>query len=179
MTHDNLVAFVDVEEFDGARGASFPVHSDGCIHHGRPHLDLLAVNTDESLLVRHYIKVRRENAVGRGGSELRIGAFGDFGAMLSQSQNQFIERLARLCRDLDARKALVGTLLADLDLADFEIRAVSQNLIEHFRQDQRINDVSPQLNRFRKHRRNLPMENHRASEAKMWWGFVLSAQTDR
>jgi len=111
-------------------------NGDSDIHHRRPHFDLPAVNTDESLLVGHYIKVRPENAAGGRGSELSIGVFGDFGAMLSQSQKQFIERVARLCRDLDARKALVRTLLADLDLVDFEICAMSQNLIEHFGQDQ-------------------------------------------
>ena len=136
MTHDDLVPFANIEEFDGSRRTFLSINGDRGVHHRRPHFDLLAVNTDESLLVGHYIEVRRENAVGGRGSELSIGVFGDFGAMLSQSQKQFIERVARLCRDLDARKALVRTLLADLDLVDFEICAMSQNLIEHFGQDQ-------------------------------------------
>jgi hypothetical protein len=37
---------------------------------------------------------------------------------------------------------LVCTLLADFDLAYFELGAMSQNLIEHLRQDERINDVT-------------------------------------
>src|SRR5260370_18979485 len=34
MTNNNLVAFVDVEELDGPRGASFLIHRNGAIHHG-------------------------------------------------------------------------------------------------------------------------------------------------
>ena len=68
--------------------------------------------------------------------------------MLSQPQDQLIERFARFGRDLDSRKALVSPLFPNLDLTNLEIRAVGQNLIQHLRQNKRINDVAAQLDRF-------------------------------
>jgi hypothetical protein len=65
VTNHNFVAFVNVEEFNGSRDASFSVHCDRGVHHGRSYFDLLAVNPDESLLIRHHVELRRENAVGR------------------------------------------------------------------------------------------------------------------
>jgi hypothetical protein len=64
---------------------------------------------------------------------LRIGRFGDLGPVLSQAQDQFVERFARFGRDLDSREALVCPLLADLDFGDPKIRAMGQNLIQHLR----------------------------------------------
>ena len=63
VANDDFVAFTNVEEFNGSRGASFSVHCDCGVHHGRPHLDLLAVNADEGLLVRYHVELGRENAV--------------------------------------------------------------------------------------------------------------------
>jgi hypothetical protein len=79
---------------------------------------------------------------------LRISAFDNFGAVLPQSQNEFVERFPGFGRDFDSREALVGPLFSDLDLANLEIRAVRQNLIQHLRQNERINNVTAQLDRF-------------------------------
>jgi len=65
MANDDFVAFMNVEEFNGSRGAPFSVHCDCGVHHGRPHLDLNAVDADEGLLVRHHVELGRENAVCR------------------------------------------------------------------------------------------------------------------
>jgi hypothetical protein len=51
-------------------------------------------------------------------------------------------------RDFDSREALVGPLFSDLDLANLEIRAVRQNLIQHLRQNERINNMTAQLDGF-------------------------------
>jgi hypothetical protein len=79
---------------------------------------------------------------------LCLSAFDNFGAVLSQSQNQFVERFSGFGRDFDPREALIGSLFSDLDLANLEIRAVGQNLIQHLRQNKRINNVTAQLDRF-------------------------------
>ena len=89
--------------------------------------------------------------------------FGHFGAVLSQAQNQFVQRLACFGRHLDSREALVGSSFTDLNLTDLKIRAVGQNLIQHLRQNQRVNDMPAQLDRFRKHPQSLAKENDHAS----------------
>jgi hypothetical protein len=45
------------------------------------------------LLVRHYVELGWENALRWGRSELRIFTHGYFGAVLSESQDQFVERI--------------------------------------------------------------------------------------
>ena len=105
VANDDFVAFTNVEELNGARDAFFSVHCDCGVHHRRPHLDLLAVNADEGLLIRHHVELGRENAVGRRRGQLGVCAFRGFGAVLSQSQDQFIQRVACLRRDLDARES--------------------------------------------------------------------------
>ena len=67
--------------------------------------------------------------------------FGDFGTVLSQTQNQFIERFARFSRHFNSGKALVGSLFADVDLSDLEIGAMGQNLIQDFWQNERVNNM--------------------------------------
>jgi hypothetical protein len=94
---------------------------------------------------------------------LGVAFFGDFSAMLPQAQDQIIERFTRFRRYFNPRKTLVGTLLSDFNLRDLEIRTSGQNLIEHLRQNQGIDDVSAQFDCFGKHRRNLPERNPRAS----------------
>ena len=142
VTHHNLVAFAHVEKFYRPGGAFFSINSNRAIHHGGLHFDLLAVKPDESLLVSRHVEVARKNPVCRSGGELRIRVLGDFGAVLSQAQNQFVERFARFGRHFDSGKALIRALFADLDLADSEISAAGQNLIQHLRQDKRIDDMT-------------------------------------
>jgi hypothetical protein len=61
---------------------------------------------------------------------------------------------------------LVGAPLADFDLPDFEIAAGAKNLIEDLRQNQRIDNMTAQLNRLRKHPQNLAERSKRASQPK-------------
>ena len=67
--------------------------------------------------------------------------FGDFCAVLSQTQNQFIKRFARFGRHFNSGKALVGSLFANVDLSNLEVRAVGQNLIQDFWQNERIDNM--------------------------------------
>jgi hypothetical protein len=48
--------------------------------------------------------------------------------------------------------ARVVALLADPNLANGEAAAAGQNLVQHLRQEQRINDVPAQFDLFGKHR---------------------------
>ena len=48
-------------------------------------------------------------------------------------------------RKLDSRKNLVGAFLADFDFRDFKTGA-ALGFIQHFRQDERIDNVTAQLN---------------------------------
>src|SRR4030095_1005933 len=86
--------------------------------------------------------------------------------MLPQSQNEFIKRFARWRRNLDACKALIRAPLADLDLGDLEIRAARQDLVQHFGQNKRVDDMTAQLDRFRNHPQNLPEESGHASGSR-------------
>ena len=100
------------------------------------------------MLIGRDIKVGRENPVRRRGSELHIGLFHDFGAVLTQTQDELIECLVSGSRDLNPCETLVDALLADFDLVDFETAARAEDLIEHLRQNERIDDVTTQLDRL-------------------------------
>ena len=63
--------------------------------------------------------------------------------VLSQEQDQFVERFARFGGDLDSGETLVRPFFANLNFGNLEIRAVGQNLIQHFRQNERIDNVPP------------------------------------
>jgi len=100
------------------------------------------------LLIGSDIEIARENSIRRGPGQMRVSAFDNFGAVLPQPQNEFVERFSCLGGDLHSREALIGAFFSDLDLANLEIRAVRQNLIEHLRQNERIDNVTAQLDRF-------------------------------
>jgi hypothetical protein len=82
---------------------------------------------------------------------LHIRTFNHFRSVLAKTQHQFVKRFACFGRHFNPRKALVRASFANLDLPDLEIRAVSQNLIQNLRQNERINDVPAQLDRFGNH----------------------------
>ena len=73
--------------------------------------------------------------------------------MLTQPTNDVIDDLRRRSEDVDAGVAGIVTLFANLDFADSEPSAVSEDFIQHFGQDQRVNDVTAQFNLFGKHER--------------------------
>ena len=145
--YDFIVLF-DVEKFHRSGGAFFSINRNCTVHHRGPDFDLLLVESNERLLVGGHIKIARENSVRWRLGQLCLSAFDNFGAVLSQSQNQFVERFTGFSRDFDAREALIGPLFSDLDLANLEIRAVRQDLIQYLGQNERINNVTAQLDGF-------------------------------
>jgi hypothetical protein len=84
--------------------------------------------------------------------------------MLPESQDEFIERFMGWTGNLDPSVTLIGAPLADFDLLDFEISAGAKDLIEDLWQNQRIDDMTAQLNRLRKHPQNLAEGSERASQ---------------
>ena len=136
MTDHNLVACTDIEKLNRSGSALFSVNRNCTVHHGGPDFDLLPIKSNERLLVGGHIEIARENSVRRRLGQLRVSAFDNFGAVLSQSQNQFVERFTGFGRDFNSRETLVRPLFADLDLPDLEIRAVGQNLIQHLGQNE-------------------------------------------
>ena len=136
MADYDFVVFSDIEKLHRSGGAFFPVNRDCTVHHRGPDFDLLPIKSNERLLVGSHIKTARENSARRRLGQLQVGAFDNFGAVLSQSQNQFVERFTGFGRDFNSRETLVRPLFADLDLPDLEIRAVGQNLIQHLGQNE-------------------------------------------
>src|SRR6202030_1458499 len=130
------------------------------------HFNFFAIESDEGLLVGRDIKIGRQNSVRRCRCELHVHLFSDFCAMLPESQDELIERFMGWTGNLDPRVTLIGAPLADFDLPDFEISAGAKNLIEDLWQNQRIDDVTAQLNRLRKHPQNLAEGSKRASQPK-------------
>src|SRR5260370_15175452 len=108
-----LVAFSDVEKLHCSGGACFPVNRNRTVHRGGPDFDLLPVKSNERLLVGSHIKITRENSVRWRLGQLCLSAFDNFGAVLSQSQNQVVERFTGFRRDRDPREALVGPPFSD------------------------------------------------------------------
>ena len=100
------------------------------------------------MLIGRDIKVGWENPVRRRGRELDIGVFHHFGAVLTQTQDELIECRVGGSRDFNPGETLVDALLTDLDLVDFESAAGAEDLIEHLRQNERIDDVTTQLDRL-------------------------------
>src|SRR5439155_8893393 len=99
------------------------------------------IKPDERLLVRRDVEIARENALRRSWSEMGVGLFGYFGAVLPQTQNQFVERIGCFGGHFDARKALVRSLFANIDFSNLEVRAVGQNLIQHLWQNERVDNM--------------------------------------
>jgi len=85
VTDHDLVAFANVEELNSSGGASFSIDRYGAVHHGWLHFDFLAVDADESLADSSSRRNRAGNSVGRGGSDLRICALQNFGALLTKT----------------------------------------------------------------------------------------------
>ena len=141
MPNNNLVALIDIEELNRSRRSVFSVKGDCTVDHCRAHFDFLAVEAHKRLLIRCHVEIARKNSVGRCGGDLRICALHNLSALLAKTQNQLIERVAGFGRHLDSGKALVRSFFADIDLNNFKIRAVGQNLIQHLWQNEGIDNV--------------------------------------
>ena len=74
MSHDNLVAFIDVEKLDRSGSALFSVNCNCAVHHGGPDFDLFALESNKCLLVGCHIEIGRKNSVLRRLPQLRVGA---------------------------------------------------------------------------------------------------------
>src|SRR5207248_1009571 len=108
VSNNDLVAFTHIKELDGSGCPPLSVNGDGAIHHGGPHFEFLTVDTNESLLVSRHVKIGWKNAVHWSRGDLHILAFGNFGTMLSQAQDQFVKRFARFSGALDSGNAVAG-----------------------------------------------------------------------
>src|SRR6516225_11301557 len=107
VSDNNLVAFFDVEELNGARAAFLPVNNDCAIDDPGPHLELLTAEPNKCLLVGGYVEVRRENAVGWRRSKLGVRALHYFSALLAKPQDQLVQCFARFGGHFDSGKALI------------------------------------------------------------------------
>ena len=142
VSDNNLVAFFDVEKLNGTRAAFLPINSDCAIDNPGRHLDLLAAKAHKRLLVGSYVELGRENTVGWGRRKLSVCPLHHFGPLLPKPQDQLVQRFTCFSRHFDSGKALIRAFPTDLDFSDLEIPAMSQNLVQHLRQDERINDVT-------------------------------------
>src|SRR5262249_33156262 len=175
VTDHDLVTLANVEELNSSGAPSFSIDRYSAVHHGWLHFDFLAVDADECLLIRRHVEIGRENSVGRRGGNLRICALQNFGTLLTKTQDQFVERFDCLGGHLNSGKTLIGPFLSDVDLSDLKVGPAGQNLIQHFWQDEGINNMPAQLDRLGVHLKNLPNEHHRASGAKLLWRGLCSA----
>src|ERR1700680_2296124 len=177
MAGDDLHSLPYFVKFYSRGAPRFAIHRDSAIHDRGMHFDFFAIESDEGLLVGRDIKIGRKNPVRRRGCELHVHLFSDFCAVLPKSQDELIERFVGWTGNLDPSVTLVGAPLADFDLPDFEISTGAKNLIEDLRQNQRIDNVTAQLNRLRKHPQNLADGSQRASQAKQ--GLESGSQETR
>jgi hypothetical protein len=94
------------------------------------------------LLVGGYIELGRENAVGWSRGKLSVCPLHYFSALLAKPQDQLVQSFACFGGHFDPGKALIRALPTDLNFSNLEVRTMRQNLVQHLRQDERINDVT-------------------------------------
>src|SRR5262245_58886369 len=90
VSDNNLVTFFDVEKLNGPRSGLFPVNGDCAIDDPGRHLDLLAVEANERLLVGRDVEVGRENTVGWSRGKLSACPLHYFCALLPKPQDQLV-----------------------------------------------------------------------------------------
>ena len=141
MTDHNFVSLVNIEKLDRTGGFFFSIKRNCAVDHCGLHLDFFTVEADKRLLISCHVEIAGEDSVRRRASELHVCTLNHFGSVLAKTQHQFVKRFACLSGHFNPCEALVCASFANLDLPDLEIRAVSQNLIQNLRQNERINDV--------------------------------------
>ena len=87
MTDHNLIPLADIEKLHRTSGTFFSVNRNRAVHHGWLNFDLLAIASNQCLLVGCHIEIVRENSVCRGLCKLRIRALGNLRPLLSQAQD--------------------------------------------------------------------------------------------
>src|SRR5262249_34725625 len=108
VSHNDLVAFFDVEKLNSPRVAFFPVNCDCAIDDPGRHLDLLTAEANKRLLVGGYVKLGRENAVGWSRGNLSVRALQYFSTLLAKPQDQLVQRFACFGGHFDSGKALIS-----------------------------------------------------------------------
>ena len=167
MTDHNFVAFADVEKLDRPGGFFFSINRNRAVHHRGPHFDFLAVESNERLLIGRHVEIARENSVRRRAWPVATFARSTTSAPCWRRRRISSSSASLVSAETSIRAKLWSARLsADLDLADLEIRAMGQDLIQHLRQNERINNMTAQLDRFRKHLQNLADQSDRASCAR-------------
>src|SRR4029077_11697044 len=141
MSNNNFVTLLHIEELNRSRSAFFSIKRDRTVDHCGPHFDFLAIEAYERLLIRCHVEIARKHSVSRGAGDLRICALHYFGALLTETQDQLVQRLACFGRHFDSGETLVRSLSADIDLSNLEVPAARQNLIQHLRQNQRVDNM--------------------------------------
>src|SRR5215831_21017108 len=106
VSDNNLVAFFDIEKFNGTRANFFPVNRDCAVNDRGCHLYLLTAEANKRLLVGGYVELRRENAVGWSRSKLSVCPLQHFSALLAKPQDQLVQCFARFGGHFDSCKAL-------------------------------------------------------------------------
>src|SRR5437588_7435538 len=145
VANGNAHAFAHLGKLDGLGFLFLEIDSDTAIHRGRLRFDPFAIQMNEGLLVGGHVKVRWENAIGRGRHEFDSGLLDYVCAMLPQSPDHGIDALWRRTEDINQRVTWVVPLSANFDIANGECATAGQNLVQHLRQNQRVNEVSAQL----------------------------------
>ncbi len=155
MTGHDHHAGLHLAELDRPGPASRSVDRDPAVHQGRCDCDPSSAVVDEGRLVAGHEKMFREHPVGRrlGQGHLRLG--NHLGAVLAKPAENRIDLVQRRRLHLHAGVARVGRLFPHADLADPEGAGPIQDFIQHFRQGQRIDDMTPQLDVLGKHRYHL------------------------
>ena len=125
--------------------AAFGVKDDPAVH-------LLVLNVDPAPpvanlgpLVRRAVKRLRKRAGDVGRNRARVLGVNRRGPVLDQVAEDGVDRLGRLRLDPDPRIARVGSPNADLALVDLERAPHLENPIEDLGKQQRVDDVSPDL----------------------------------
>jgi hypothetical protein len=141
MTDHNFVSLVNIEKLDRTGGFFFSIKRNRTVDHCGPHLDFRTAEADKRLLISCHVEIAGKDSVRRRTGELYICTLNHFGSVLAKAQHQFVKRFACFGGHFNPREALVRTFFPNFDFADLEIRAVSQNLIQNFRQNERINNM--------------------------------------
>jgi hypothetical protein len=141
MTDNNFVSVRNVEKLDRPGGFFFSIKRNGTVGHCGAHLDFFAAEPNKRLLISRHVEVAGKNSVCRRTGELHVCTLNHLGTVLAKTQHQFIKRFACFGGHFNPREALVRAPFPNLDLADLEIRAMGQNLIQNLRQNERINNM--------------------------------------
>ena len=163
VAHHDLISLAHIKKFHRPRGIFLTINRDRAVQHRRQHFDFLVTEPDKRLLIRGHIKTVRKNAIGRCLCQLHIFPFGNLAPVLAKAEEELVEGLTGQRRYLDLGEALIRSLFTDLDFRDLEIGSPGQDLIQHLGQNERVDDMTAQFDRFREHALNLTNQVDRAS----------------